>query len=868
MRSKALLLFLLSCALCVGQSVLTTPTESTQSVSGASAAQGAATSATQTPTQAPRQAGGTTYFDNAIPSSGISAGTVPALTQSPMKIVGPLTQKSEFEKFVEDATGRLLPVYGRQLFDEVPTTFAPVEHVPVPADYVLGPGDELLIRAWGKIDLDSRVTVDRNGQIYLPKVGSLTVAGLRYEQAEGYLHSAIGALFKDFELNVAMGKLRSIQIFVLGNARQPGGYTVSSLEHPGRCAYLPLEAHPQPELCATFSCGAEARRMTEFDLYDLMQKGDKSHDVRLLPGDVIYFPSIGAQVAISGDMNVPGIYELKGETTVGAALAGAGGITSLADAERVVLERIENHSSRQVEEFALDTTGQGHLLRDGDLLRVFPLSPKFENAVTLRGNVAQPGLYAWKEGMRISDLIPSRGFLITRDYWNQQNHLVPRISDHPFGNPRADQSREQQTSQPGDLNADHYGNPQADQFGNTQEDQYGKPRAEQFGNAQADQDGNQRTDQFSNTQGDQYGNPRANQPVNAQAGQTGILHANQSGNQRNDQFGNSRTPIIDTVGKNSAEINWEYALIERLDERDLSTHLIPFRLASAIDNPTSPDNQLLKAGDVITVFSRADLELPMEKHASFVQVGGEVNAPGVYRVNPGETLRDVVKQAGGLTPHSYLYASILTRVSARKAQEKQLQQSTEQMQRELTAKFANAAPQTGQTGADQQAQLTMQQTALARLASIRPTGRVVLDMKPGAEAIEDMPDFPLEDGDAFYIPPRLSTVEVAGAVYNANALRYQPGKRLIAYLNDAGGATREADQKRIFVIRADGTVVSRQSRSIHSHGSYGNLKLLPGDAIVVPEKLRVSNGLQTFANYAQIISGAAMTGAVLATVLP
>jgi hypothetical protein len=157
---------------------------------------------------------------------------------------------------------------------------------------------------------------------------------------------------------------------------------------------------------------------------------------------------------------------------------------------------------------------------------------------------------------------------------------------------------------------------------------------------------------------------------------------------------------------------------------------------------------------------------------------------------------------------------------------------------------------------------------LAKLTSITPMGRVVLDMKPTAATVGDIPDFPLEDGDAFYIPPRLSTIEVAGAVYNANALRYEPGKRLIAYLNNAGGATRDADQKRIFVIRADGTVVSRQSRNSHSHGSYENLRLLPGDAIVVPEKLRVSNGLQTFANYAQIISGAAMTGAVLATVLP
>jgi protein involved in polysaccharide export with SLBB domain len=840
MTSKALLFLLLPCTLCAGQSVLTTPAESTQSAPGSSAGQGPSTGATQGLSQAPRQTGDKTYLNTITPTL-----TVPALAQTPAssRIVGPLTQKSDFEQFAEDATGRRLPVYGRRLFDEVPTTFAPVEQIPVPVDYVLGPGDELLIRAWGKIDLDSRVTVDRNGQITLPKVGALTVAGLHSDQVERYLHSAISALYKDFELNVALGQLRSIQIFVLGSARQPGEYTISSLS----TLVDALFASGGPSATGTMR-HIQLRRggqtLTEFDLYDLIQKGDKSHDVRLLPGDVIYYSPIGAQVAISGDINEPGIYELKGDTTVGAALKGAGGVTSLADTERVLLERIENHSSRQIEEFALDASGQGRLLRDGDLLRVFPLSPKFENAVTLRGNVAQPGLYPWKEGMRISDLIPSRGFLVTRDYWNLENHLVPRISSHPFGKPQTDQ----------------YGNPQTDQYGNPQTDQYGNPQTDQYGNLQTDQYGNPQTNQYGNPQTDQYGK--------AQAGQSGILHTNQPGNQRNNPTGNLRTPIIDTVGMTSAEINWEYALIERLDERDLSTRLIPFNLAGAIGNVTSPDNQYLKAGDVVTIFSRADLELPMDKHALFVRVSGEVNAPGVYRVNSGGTLRDVVEQAGGLTPHSYLYASIFTRVSARQAQEKQIEQSTEQMQRELTSKFANAVPQAGQTGADQKAQLAMQQSALAKLTSIKPTGRVVLDMKPRFATIADIPDFTLEDGDTFYIPPQLSTVQVAGAVYNANAFRYQPGKRLKAYLNDAGGATREADQKRIYLIRADGTVVSRQSRNTHSHGSYENLTLLPGDAIVVPEKLRVSNGLQNFANYAQIISGFAMTGAVLATVLP
>jgi protein involved in polysaccharide export with SLBB domain len=589
------------------------------------------------------------------------------------------------------------------------------------------------------------------------------------------------------------------------------------------------------------------RTTTDFDIYDLIEKGDKSRDVRLLPGDVILIPTIGPQVAISGDVNKPGIYELRGETTVGAVLDNAGGMTSLADAERVVLERIENHRSRTVEEFALDAAGRARMIKDGDLLRVFPLSSKFTNAVTLRGNVAQPGLYQSRDGMRISDLIPSRSFLITRDYWNRQNHLVRPEPNHPFADQRTDSF--------GDQRTDAFGNQRTDSFGDQRTDAYGNQRTDAYGNQRTDAYGNQRTDAYGNQRTDAYGNQRTDAYGNQRTGAFGTDQPDQAG---------SRT--TNSIGQNSAEINWEYALIERLDERDLSTRLIPFNLGNAIDNPASADNQLLKAGDVVSIFSRADLELPMEKHASFVRVGGEVNAPGVYRVNPGDTLRDVVEKAGGLTQHSYLYASMFTRVSTRVAQETQLRQSADQMQKELMTKYANATPQAGQTGADQQAQLAMQQSALAKLTSIKPTGRVVLDMKPEAATIADIPAFPLEDGDAFYISPRLSTVQVAGAVYNANAFRYDSGKKLITYLNAAGGATREADQKRTFVIRADGTVVSRQARNMHSHGKYENLRLLPGDAIIVPEKLRVSSPMTAILQGTQLASQLALTAASLSVV--
>lgn len=860
MLNRLLVLMMLSGSLCLGQSTLVTPsTDDSRADQNTGDSGNAQLPGTQTRTMGPET---------------LTPGRQPA-TEMPVqpwmrpRIVGPLRTKSEFQKYAEDATGRKLPVFGRQVFDQVPSTFAPIDNTPVPADYVVGPGDQLLIRIWGKIELDSRFTVDRNGEISLPRVGTLTVAGLHYAQLNAYLRAAVGKLFRDFDLNVTLGHLRSIQVFVLGDARQPGTYTVSALSTLVDALFTSGGPSASGSM-RRIELRREGHATGEFDLYDLLVRGDKSHDVRLLPGDVIFIHPVGRQVAISGDINRPGIYELKGETSVGDALAIAGGITSLANTERAVLERTDEHRGREVNEFSLDAEGSKRLLQDGDLLRIFPLSPKFSNAVTLRGNVADPGLYPWHQGMRVSDLIPSRDALITRTYWNRQNHLVQPLPEQAFAvrarRAASDQLPKLAGSQTQPRNSGQYvRRNQENQENNDDRDYY---------------QGDDQTDTSYNDYGDQSMNdpdlvaPDPTQQFNRQPTaerepQSGpnAQNADTWGGTDSKQDGYTTSRAIASIGKNSAEVNWEYALIERLDEHDLSTRLIPFRLASAVDNPSSADNRELKPGDVVTVFSRADLELPMEKHASFVRVGGEVNAPGVYRIDPGETLRDVVEKAGGLTDHSYLYASVFTRVSARKAEEVQLQQSADQMQHELVSRFAAAPPQTGQTtGTEQQAQFALMQQAISQLTAIRPTGRVVLAMKPDASGLADIPAIPLEDGDSLYIPPRLSTVQVAGAVYNANAFRYETGQRLVDYLNASGGPTRDADSKRMFVIRADGTVISRQSRNLHSHGKYENLKLLPGDAIVVPEKLRISSKAAEWAIVSQLASSAALTAAAISVV--
>jgi protein involved in polysaccharide export with SLBB domain len=249
-----------------------------------------------------------------------------------------------------------------------------------------------------------------------------------------------------------------------------------------------------------------------------------------------------------------------------------------------------------------------------------------------------------------------------------------------------------------------------------------------------------------------------------------------------------------------------------------------------------------------------------------VRIGGEVNAPGVYRVEPGETLRELVVRAGGLTQHSYLYASQLMRVSTRQAQEAEQRVSTVQMQRELAYRYTSGSSLNPASTTEQQAQLSAQQALITQLSSVHPTGRIVLDVKPQAASTDDIPDFPLENGDSYFVPARLGTVQVAGAVYNENAFRYQERQRLGTYLRAAGGPTRQADVKRIFLVRADGTVVSRQNRNSSWGNGFDSLLLLPGDAIVVPTKVKSPNGfLQQIPILGQVLAQAATTGAVVAT---
>jgi protein involved in polysaccharide export with SLBB domain len=335
---------------------------------------------------------------------------------------------NEFQKFVTNATGTRLPIFGLNLFDQGASGFAPLDRTPVPADYLLGPGDELYVRVWGSVDLDVRTQIDRNGLINLPRVGSIPMAGVKAAQAEDVLRGQIGRVWRNFSLNVTPGQLRSMTIFVVGQARRPGSYTVSSLSTLVNAVFASGGPGPNGSL-RRIQLRREGQLLTELDLYDFIIAGNAGQDTPLRQGDTLVYLPRGPQVAITGSSDTRAIFELRNPQEPMLQVLAYGGLTRPAiSTPQASLERIDPHAAgrpRQVERVNLDSpAGALPQLRDGDIVTLFGASPAFANAVTLRGNVAQPLRHPFAAGMRISDLIPDREALITPGYFQRKNRLV------------------------------------------------------------------------------------------------------------------------------------------------------------------------------------------------------------------------------------------------------------------------------------------------------------------------------------------------------------------------------------------------------------------------------------------------------------
>jgi protein involved in polysaccharide export with SLBB domain len=770
----------------------------------------------------------------------------------------PLT---EFQKFVASTTGQILPIYGANLFRRVPSTFAPLNLTPVPPDYVIGPGDELRVRIWGQVNTQSNLTVDRAGDIYLPQVGPVHVAGIPFSALEDHLRDAIKPVYRNFQLTADLGQTRAIQVYMTGAARRPGVYTVSSLS----TLVDTIFSSGGPSVDGSLR-HIELRRGAQvvavFDLYDLLIRGDKSKDAKLMDGDVIFVPPVGPQAALTGSVQTPAIYELRPGETLGDLIRDAGGTSAVAAETRISIERIDAHRDRHAMEVAYDQRGLTLPLADGDLIRVLSITPGYLKTVTLRGNTANPGRFAWHPGMRISELIPDKESLLTRNYWWKRAQLgLPA----PEFEPMAGFSRMRQPAEG-----------RATEVELSPEQVQNAMSAAQMEASQAAMDQGAGTGAGA-AQGQ-------NQNLAASA-QTGSL-ANQMGPTPNPELSaNQRASSAALASEQTAqpgrmvppseknqvqllapEIDWSYAVIERLDPDTLKTKLIPFDLGKlVIDHDPSQDLEL-EPGDVVTIFSEADIRVPLAEQTKLVTLEGEFVHSGVYSVGTGETLRELVERAGGLTPQADLYGSEFTRESTRAIQQARINEYIQNLNLEIQRATLAMEAMPAASPADLAsagAAASSERDLLATLKQIRATGRVVLEFKPDSTGLTSIPAIALEDGDHFSVPPVPATVNVVGAVYDQNSFLYANGHHVAAYLHLAGGPNKNADRKHEFVIRADGEVVSHDMTKGLWGNEFDELTMNPGDTLVIPEKTLKPSVLRGVLDWSQFFSQFALGAAAI-----
>ncbi|MCU1301043.1 MAG: Capsular polysaccharide export system protein KpsC [Candidatus Sulfotelmatobacter sp.] len=778
-----------------------------------------------------------------------SPGTPPPNPSQVPRSQTPTRPETEFEQMVADSVGRALPLFGQSLFVQAPSTFSPVDWMQVPSDYIIGPGDELQIAVWGQVEANLRVVVDRSGQIYIPQVGQISVAGIHYGNLEQHLKAEISKVFKNFTVTANIGRLRSIQVVVVGYARYPGTYTISSLSTLVNAIFASGGPAPQGSL-RHIQVRRDGATITDFDFYDLLVKGDKSKDVRLQPGDVLYIPHVGPLVAISGSVNTPAIYEMKEDSTLKDLIEVAGDLSTIADTNKIMIDRFVEHKARRTLEFPYDEQSRALPLQDGDIVRVFSIVPRFESTVTLRGNVANPGRYPWKPGMRVRDLIPDAQALLTRRYWRNRAAIVSgRATEYPI-------------------------NPQ------------GFPNNRSGLNQQPKPDGNatpeimEATEIPNSAQNVPQGTVPSNVPNGIYAQNPQSSSAGQPSNSANPAGTptQSQTPGLNpnpNIVKNVAEdlrsyapeINWDYAIIQRVNPVDLTSKLLWMSPRKAILEQDEESNLELQPGDIVTIFSQRDISVPQTERSQYVIVEGEVVRAGVYKLETNETLRSVLQRAGGLTANAYVYGSQLTRESARIDQQKSLDELAHTMEVQIRQSAVAVAASTNPGDLPQM--LAAQEAIIAQLRNTRASGRVALPVRPKDKNLTDFPNMVLEDSDRLTIPHIPSTVSVVGDVYNPGSFIFEPRNSAGAYLAIAGKGKPQSDLHHAFVLRANGVVVAANNvNGLFTGTKFDRIRLYPGDQIVVPYKLPTGAFVRGLRDWTQITSQLAFTGAALAVILP
>ena len=723
------------------------------------------------------------------------------------------------ERKEQKVTGQKLKQFGYELFNKTPGSFMPATDIPIPSEYIMGPGDNLIVQLYGKENASHALTVNREGQIQFPELGPVVVAGLSFAEVKQMIHTTVEQQMIGVKASITMGSLRSIRIFILGEARQPGSYTVNSLSTMTNALFASGGISKTGSL-RNIQLKRGGKLITTLDFYDLLLQGDTSGDARLLPGDVIFVPPIGKTVGVSGEVRRPAIFELKHETSSEQAIALAGGFLATAYPQVSRIERINQRGERTLVDVNLDSSkGKKLAIQDADILQVFSILDTMEDVVIIEGHAERPGGLAWRKNLHFSDIIQGT------------NDLLP--------NPDLNAAiivREQQPTRQIEVKFFSPGKAFADPHGDS--DPLLQPRDKIM--------------LFD------YQTNRSKILSNIVA-RLGVQASNHQRRQTVSINGSVRFPGLYPL-TTQASADDLITLAGGLTDRAFSLGAEITRYAFDEQQRQSIQHLSINLNDKQTTTLIAEdsvhiKHLPNWIGTETIVIEGEVAFPGRYTIQRGETLSQVIQRAGGLNQFAFAGGSVFSRDQLRQLEVVRLRELKARLNSDLAA--ANLEQQSQDTKI---AQIEAQQL-LNSMNNIRPTGRMVINLK----AILDNPDLfdiTLKDGDRLKIPMQRQAVTVVGEVQFATSHLYSANLSAEDYIDRSGGPTIKADKQRIYVVKADGSVyLPGDSRWF----SLGDNQIEAGDTVVVPLDADRMKPLTLWTSVSQIIYHMALGAAAVAS---
>ncbi|MCF6453912.1 SLBB domain-containing protein [Vibrio sp. MMG022] len=834
-------------------------------------------------------------YGMSIPSG---ATTQPSNYQNP-QVIEPRQAVSNAEE-TDSAENEELKRFGLELFAGSPTTFAPISDVPVPTDYTVGAGDEIVIQLFGKENSTSRLRVNRAGVINFPSLGPIQVAGMTFSEVRNSLNQRVKEQMIGVRSDISLGEMRTMQVFVMGDAYKPGAYTVSALTTISQAIYYSGGFGDSGAL-RNVQLKRNGQVIRKLDMYDLLLKGDASNDVRLLPGDVVFIGAVGRTIAIDGEVNRPAIYEVKSGETYKQAIQMAGGFTANAYSDQIEVKRYAAKGARDALTLNFSQShDQQTKVKDGDVVNVLKKSEELTRYVQIEGDVRHPRFVEWKSGLRIAHLFQSldtsfnstadvnyavvvREINPQRDVEVYQVNLANAILSPSSKDNLQLQSRDRV------LVFNRFNNEDLD----TLADQETVTKAKTLEQAQLQAEQEQQKEQevmsssvalsaaTDNLLSGQAIAKKSEEPKIMFRGKEitkedfealkqntrrtllapVLLQLQQQSRlglapQIAEVFGEVKHPgrypitprmsvstLIEAAGGltyNAFTINAELArtVINSADER-ASIDVERIDLRQAIQGSTI-DDAVIVGRDRLNI-----LEKPNVKLQSTVTLQGEVRFPGTYTVRQGETLGELLERAGGLTEFAHPQGAIFTREALRLQEQKLLNQYAADMRAETAKKTFRADSNISSVISDPDKTLKFVEEA----SRSKALGRMVVQLN---RIIKDdnSADFMLEDGDFLFVPTFRNTVSIMGEVQVPITYLLDDKLDVNDYMNKAGGAKKQADEDRIFVVRADGSVYKPTSGYWFGNN---NEELKAGDTIVVPIDTDYRDALSTWTAATQIL---------------